>query len=102
MARQGRSYSTSQAQAIRKAQIKHVRSNSGSSLHHANGGNTTGASGTLQRATVVNSVAVTDSDHEMAVIGSTDTTDDPKDDGGSLSWWGKLVVRRKTGVEHHV
>ena len=73
MARQGRSYSTTQAQAIRKAQIQHIRSNSASTPHHVNGGNTTGASGAQQRAVVVNTVAVTDSDHEMVVIGSDGT-----------------------------
>lgn len=101
--KQRRSYSTTQALAIRKAQIKHVRSNSASTLHHENGGKVAEGSAAHQRPSVVNTVAVTDSDHEIAVVASTDKMEVPQlDDDGSLSWWERFVGRKKRGVEHHV
>ena len=103
MARQGRSYSTTEAQAILKAQIRHVRSSSTSTVLNENGGKVAGASKIQRRTSMVNTVAVTDSDYEIAAIGSTDKAEaSPSDDDGDLSWWKKVLGRRKSGAEHHV
>ena len=86
-----------------KAQIKHVRSNSASTLHHENGVKVADSSGTQPRASVVNAVAVTHSDHEIGVVGSADKIEvSQPDDGGSISWWEKLFGQKKRGADHHV
>lgn len=110
--KKGRSLSATRAQAIRKAQIKHVKSSSAPTLPEHAGKEASGL-GAQQRASVADAVAVTDSDsgrgrgkedrHEIEVVGSTDKmeTSGPGDEG-SLSWWKKLIGRKKYGIEHHV
>jgi len=105
-----RSLSMTEAQAIRKAQIKQFKSSSASTLHEHNGKEASG-SAAHQRPSVVSAVAVTDSDsgrgkeesHQIAVVGSTEKpeTSEPSN-GKSLSWWEKAIGRKKKGTEHHV
>ncbi|KAG0647248.1 hypothetical protein D0Z07_7222 [Hyphodiscus hymeniophilus] len=102
MARQGRSYSATQTQAIRKAKIKSVRSNSASTVQNENGGKAAGPPGTQRRASLINTVAVSDSDRKIAVVGSTEKADNPPSEDGDLSWWEKVLGRKKRGAEHHV
>jgi hypothetical protein len=108
----GRSYSTNQAQAMRKAQNKHVKSPSASTFQE-NAGREASSSGAQQRASVADAVAVTDSDsgrgrsknesHEIAVVSSTEKTETSEAGNiNSLSWWERIIKRRKQGIENHV
>ena len=103
MVRHGRSYSTTQAQAIRKAQIRHVRSHSASNVLNENVRKVAGPLGTQQRASVIDTVAVTDSDQETIPIGSTEKPEvEPQVNICERSWWEKVLLRRKRGTEHQV
>jgi len=93
-----RSLSTTEAQAIRKAQIKQVKSSSASTLHEH-----TGKEAAHQRPSVVSAVADSDSgrgkdeSHQIAVVAS-----EGKSEISESSWWERTIGRKKQGVEHHV
>lgn len=105
-----RSLSTTQAQAIRRAQVKHIRSGSASGLQERLGKQLSSSS---QGASAINDVAVTDSDsgrgrgkddsHQTMVVGSTDRAE-PSESGNEklLSWWERVFGRKKQGIENHV
>lgn len=104
----GRSLSATQAQAVRRAQVKHVKSGSG--LQERSGKHILSSNPT---ASVVNGVAVTDSDsgrgrgkddsHEIAVVGSADTAGTSEASNEKpFSWWERAVGRKKQGIENHV
>lgn len=63
----------------------------------------TESSGAQQRPSVVNTVAVTDSDHEIGVVRSTDKMESSQAaDGGEVLWWEKLFRKKQSGAEHDV
>jgi hypothetical protein len=102
-----RSLSTTQAQAIRKAQIKQVKSPSASTLHEHTGKEGL-SSATHQGPSVVSAVADSgsgreeDENHHIAVVASAGKPETPEPSEDSLSWWERVIGRKKGGVEHHV